>query len=729
MGTLAWQDAFVALPWALINGLLFAGAWKWSRRWQPRDDALVTFVNALLLSWGLILVAGFMLGTVGQLTGPAFLTAVGVLAVLAFWGAHRLGTSPPFELSPSREWRLNWSIVTALAIGHVVLRGLLNHPAGWDTLGYHLPLVDAWLQAKSLYAPDFSHWSIPGNNELLGLWFVSPFSGDFWIGLTNLPAALVLAVASYEFARAIGTDEIMAHLAALMVVGSGVVWGQLITLDNDLAVAALFVASLNYGLRYAREGRAADLAYGAIASGILAGVKYYAIGYATVAGFSAIAFAWSYQGRRRILPIITAYLFAGIALAGYWYVRNAVATGNPLYPMPLFGAPPAPAGTPVGGGWSSTFLGSGRWEVVPLGIRALFLVAGPCALAAFFLFPAACASLLIARPADAASSAKNARGFHLALVLVAMASVAVMLVTPFAIEARPGTLDQLLWEPRTPARYGLCSESLAILLGVLALTSFKRWPAARVLSVAAAVGLVVAQYGFVLTNPERGLSTEVSRGLQVAFPDTYLIAFDVLIILGVARAIGLRLRSPGLLRRMTAWGCGLGLLVAGAGATGALSQKWHEGFVEAYDTLLHDKAIAWAERHALAGTKICVLDARPYPFFGSRRQFRVCQPETIHSADALFAFLKEHAVSILVTRSDKSPLAETVADHGLAAKVVESRRQSLTKLWGGPAFILSDVTSLRTIPDDAIPETDNRQGVADGAAGREGRVSGTAPLR
>ena len=105
----------------------------------------------------------------------------------------------------------------------------------------------------------------------------------------------MLAVASYQFARSIGTDETLAHLATLSIVGSGVVWGQLITLDNDLAVAALFTAALNYGLRYARDGRAADLGYVAVAIGLLAGVKYYSLGYAAVAGLGAIAFAWSYR--------------------------------------------------------------------------------------------------------------------------------------------------------------------------------------------------------------------------------------------------------------------------------------------------------------------------------------------------------------------------------------------------------------------------------------------------
>src|SRR5262249_544298 len=146
----------------------------------------------------------------------------------------------------------------------------------------HLPLVDSWLQAGGLYAPDCLHWYNPGGNELVAAWMVAPFSGDYLCGLTNAPAAVLLGFALVELGRNVGLSRPRAHLAGLAGVTDYVVLGQLADVSNDVAAAGLFVAGLAYALRFARGGRAADLALCAVCLGLLAGVKYYALGYTAV---------------------------------------------------------------------------------------------------------------------------------------------------------------------------------------------------------------------------------------------------------------------------------------------------------------------------------------------------------------------------------------------------------------------------------------------------------------
>ena len=75
----------------------------------------------------------------------------------------------PFELHL-------WAVVLAVWAGHLTTSGLLTFPNHWDVLGYHLCLVDHWLQAESLFVPACSHWSHPANVELLCLWLVA-FAG------------------------------------------------------------------------------------------------------------------------------------------------------------------------------------------------------------------------------------------------------------------------------------------------------------------------------------------------------------------------------------------------------------------------------------------------------------------------------------------------------------------------------------------------------------------------
>src|SRR5262249_5000307 len=160
---------------------------------------------------------GTFLGAVGLLSGYALLGSTAALSGGLLWLARRPGganrawrgsaapvTSPAPETAaggsagagnptgadadgqPGRPawewcWPALWGGGLAFALSTVILDGLLAFPSQWDTLAYHLPIIDQWLRAQSLYVPDQAVWFVPGNNELLGVWLTAPFSGDFWI--------------------------------------------------------------------------------------------------------------------------------------------------------------------------------------------------------------------------------------------------------------------------------------------------------------------------------------------------------------------------------------------------------------------------------------------------------------------------------------------------------------------------------------------------------------------
>src|SRR5262249_58732843 len=109
-------------------------------------------------------------------------------------------------------------------------------------------------------------------NEVLGLWLVGPFSGDFLIGLTNLPAVVLLVTAAMELAGQLGLGRPWDHLAGLTTAAAAPVLLQLASAGNDVAVAGPFLALPAYGVRYSRSGSRGDLAWAAISLGLLAGV-------------------------------------------------------------------------------------------------------------------------------------------------------------------------------------------------------------------------------------------------------------------------------------------------------------------------------------------------------------------------------------------------------------------------------------------------------------------------
>src|SRR5262249_43937211 len=153
-----------------------------------------------------------------------------------------------------------------------------------DSLAYHIPLIDQWLHAGSLYAPDCTRWSSPGNNEVLGLWMVAPFSGDFLIHLNNLPPTLLLASTAVGLGTRLGLSRPLAHLGGMAVVCNLVVLKQLVDTENDVAVAACFFAAALYVVRSAEGAGAGSAVLAAVSLGLLAGVKFYALGYAVLAG-------------------------------------------------------------------------------------------------------------------------------------------------------------------------------------------------------------------------------------------------------------------------------------------------------------------------------------------------------------------------------------------------------------------------------------------------------------
>ncbi|MBC7076973.1 MAG: hypothetical protein H5T92_01490, partial [Synergistales bacterium] len=101
-------------------------------------------------------------------------------------------------------WKVAWAALAAVLLARIVLDGLITFPTDWDTLAYHLPLVDRWLREGTLYVPKCAFWYCPGNNELLAFWAVGPFSGDFLVSLNNVPAIVLFAAAVLELLRALG---------------------------------------------------------------------------------------------------------------------------------------------------------------------------------------------------------------------------------------------------------------------------------------------------------------------------------------------------------------------------------------------------------------------------------------------------------------------------------------------------------------------------------------------
>jgi 4-amino-4-deoxy-L-arabinose transferase-like glycosyltransferase len=215
----------------------------------------------------------------------------------------------------------------------------------YDTLSYHLHVPATWLHDGRLtIVPavfgDPSPAYAPSNLELVFTFLMASMRSDYLAGVGQLPFAALAAAAIVAAVREAGGHRTAALAAALAFLLIPEVWGQMPTAMTDLGLAACLLAALPFALRLYRPAQpsASGLIPFATATGLAVGSKY--AGAPLVLPLVAVAAIGIVRGRRHLDG--RAGALAGVlvlATGGFWYVRNAVVAGNPLYPVAFPGLP------------------------------------------------------------------------------------------------------------------------------------------------------------------------------------------------------------------------------------------------------------------------------------------------------------------------------------------------------------------------------------------------------
>jgi hypothetical protein len=661
------SDAAMGPLWLAVNLLLFGGAWMFAGRLFLADSFLNRLMHATVLIWAWIVAVSVVLGAFGWLA-PWSLLAGGLVGAGVFLGAARAcrGSSPQNEVRQSldtgeKTWLFVWSAVFVVLLARIILNGLLRFPTDWDSMMYHIPLVNQWLQRGNLYAPADAFWYVPGNNELITLWLVSPFSGDFLVPLTNLPGAILLGLGAKALADNLGVGRSLGHLTGLAAISTWPFLRQLVDAENDVAAAGLFLASLAYGLRSMNQNKP-NVMMAAICIGLLAGVKYYALGYAGVAWASLAGATWLQRHRIPALRWSAISALAILALAGYWYVRNYAVTGSPLYPKGLTQA------TDLWdqmrpNSWSSSLLGSNRPEVWPMVLGCVARMAGPCHWLAMVLAPLSILWLLGTgfwrQKKTAACTFGTAR---IAMALVMAGAGLVWFATPNTVETNPGTMNMLLGQ-YLPVRFGLGFLSLAIVaLAVMMhdvgqelawlLDGFARSTRS---GGSAAGNTTLVRIGQELPTVAFGLLIAVQLRshwgpvMAEGILDLTLVALNLWMFGALVTLLW-----SGWPRWRNVVALTLMPMIGGAAAWGteSLAHRWHAGFVRHYDSHLRIGLIRHLAEMSPPPGPIGVCDYRYYPFLGSRRQFTACRPLWTPTWGEFRAYLQDHHVAYVVARKD-----------------------------------------------------------------------------
>ena len=297
------------------------------------DDPLVRALVGVLLGLAQVIGVSLVMAMGGVLGA---LPALGLHLALAV-AAWRL-VRPP---EPEGEWTgrgagrgaaLAAGVGVALASLALIPALLGRLPEDFETRHYHIANLASWLQTGSLWPlpfqnPAFATATHPGNGETVGLWLALPTHADHASYVGNVAFGLLAVLAVALLARRLGGRAWVGALGALAVLGTPVLFGsQVHSLGTDLAAAGPLIAAVAFLHLAVREGQRRWLWLTGIAAGLAIGSKYSALVPAAVLLAGAAVAIRPRRDLWRLLP--------GLALfAGPWLLRNAIATGNPIFPQ------------------------------------------------------------------------------------------------------------------------------------------------------------------------------------------------------------------------------------------------------------------------------------------------------------------------------------------------------------------------------------------------------------
>lgn len=664
------NDACVAPIWVAANLLFARSAWSLASYLFPDDTRLSKIIHTVVLGWSCISFSGQILGSFGILSGLNLALAMGVLSALEVWTLRtkedRFVIRDKTKNLPSSQfhiWRGIWSIVGVFCASRILITGLLGFPDDWDTIMYHIPLIDNMITSKSISNMDCGVWYNPANNELIGFWMVSPFSGDFLISLNNVPACFLIASTAYELGGLLGLRPLLRHSSALAMISNMAFIRQMSNAGNDLPVAAFFIAGIFYGTKYILKFGTPNLIFGSMCFGITAGVKYFGLGYAIVSAGIVLTMV-ALRRPRLVLRVVAINSLAIILLSGSWYLRNAYVTGTPIFPAGYHSTNPDAEQYPDH--TRGTLLGVGRPEVLPLVEDAIWKLAGPLNYLSLVALPAVLPWLFMS--AFMGMPGRNIPGSDLTRILLVLATLGagtVLLITPFAAETNPGSLNMLI-EGYSPLRFGLGFYNLTLLCFVTAAEDAATALASK--STRLSLSSLPTSFAKIYESLKFTIRTIIvascvlcamcqlifcqSRKLEQSTLIILLSIDTTLTLVFIFSALRLWPNCRKWLLRSVLFFC----LAASSLTSWKLSEAWHAGFAAHYDDYFHTQIFSKTSNLEPSKNRIGVLDYRYYPFLGDARQFRAFQPKYVQTFHHMVKFLIERDINVVIARN-QDPIA------------------------------------------------------------------------
>lgn len=319
-----------------LSAALFTGTRLSGRIVQPDDTVTTRLVVSLVILLSQLIGVQLLCGALVVLYAPVVLVVHLVIAAVVWKTVPSARWTEPHL--DGRSWpSVLLAGVLAYASGTAVVfsaRGATHEP---DSIAYHVPNAASWMQVHNIWHlpatnPGFFTNAYPSDGELLVTWMMQPFYGTQVSTFPNLLFGVLILAGAAMIAQQLGRPPAAGVLGAAVIMLCPMSWQTQVHTDmTDWAGVSGLLAAVALTLRGRRSGTVPWAAMIGLALGIGLGSKDTAL----LPGVAIVIFAialWPPSGRgRALLPIAVGV----VALAGVWYVRTGIATGNPVYPEPV----------------------------------------------------------------------------------------------------------------------------------------------------------------------------------------------------------------------------------------------------------------------------------------------------------------------------------------------------------------------------------------------------------
>jgi len=293
------------------------------RRILPEADPDLSLLVQLLFFTAIQMLLVLATGLAGLLS-PLPLTLISAVGLGVLAATRALPPPPRWTFGPPQTpqgWILSGA--AALLTVSLVVKTFVLSPYWGDALYYHLPNVAEWVRAKSFvfgFMSDRRIW-FPMGFELVETWWVVFPGRDTLIEVAGIQMLLLATVAVRVIAR---VHDLDVRLAGVIFAFTPALILHATSCGNDLASGAMVLSA------YALVGAKAPRALQAFPLLLGAGIKPTAIFAASGVLVYALRAGPGARLDRRAAALL---LLIGLALGGFWYGRNLVLKGHPLYPV------------------------------------------------------------------------------------------------------------------------------------------------------------------------------------------------------------------------------------------------------------------------------------------------------------------------------------------------------------------------------------------------------------